>query len=131
MNSTTYRTLPDSEADTMKMAVGGDVGMTTQGIKLTDHLVQFDPDVILLGGDIAYDNAIRTCYYSWDNFYRMFEDVNRKLNRLVPIVLAIGNHDVGFDALATVPVSKHQDKIPFYFAYNVQHTTSTGRIPQP
>ena len=54
------------------MAVGGDVGMTEQGIAMTNNLVQFDPDVIFLGGDLAYDNAIRTCYYSWDNFYDMF-----------------------------------------------------------
>ena len=80
--------------------------MTEQGIAMTNNLVQFDPDVIFLGGDLAYDNAIRTCYYSWDNFYDMFENVNKKLNRLVPMILTIGNHDIGFDATAAVHVSK-------------------------
>jgi len=48
---------------------------------------------------------MRTCYYSWDNFYNLFEDLNNKLGRLVPIIMSIGNHDVGFDSMATVQIS--------------------------
>jgi 3D (Asp-Asp-Asp) domain-containing protein len=72
LNCTTYRTLPNNSASLLKLAVGGDVGMTAQGVAMTNHLIAYDPDVILLGGDLVYDNAIRNCYYSWDNFYSMF-----------------------------------------------------------
>lgn len=76
--------------------------MTEKAIRITKWLAAYDPDVIVIGGDLAYDDGMRTCYYSWDNFYDILEKVNKKLNRLVPIILTIGNHDVGFDSMADV-----------------------------
>ena len=76
--------------------------MNEDAVKLTSYLVDYDPHVILIGGDIAYDDGMDTCFYSWDNFYNIFEDLNRNVSRIVPIVLTVGNHDVGFDALADV-----------------------------
>ena len=73
--------------------------MTEQGKLITSYITSFNPDVILLGGDTVYDNGLRTCYYNWDIFYGFFEPVYDKLGRLVPIVMSIGNHDVGYDAL--------------------------------
>ncbi len=58
------------------MAVGGDLAMTQEGIKITRNLVKFNPDIIILGGDISYDDGMRNCYYSWDNFYNLFDDLN-------------------------------------------------------
>jgi hypothetical protein len=49
--------------------------MTEQGRLLTSYLTEFNPDIIMLGGDTVYDNGLRTCYYSWDVFYSMFEPV--------------------------------------------------------
>jgi metallophosphoesterase superfamily enzyme len=103
-----YKTLPDSSTNKIKMAVGGDIGMTPDAKTLTNYLINENPDVIIIGGDTAYDNAMRTCYYSWDNFYNIFEDLNKKLNRIVPIILTVGNHDVGFDAFATVEIDRNE-----------------------
>jgi hypothetical protein len=85
------------------MAIGGDVSMTHEGNMITSHLVDYDPDIIIIGGDNTYDDGMRTCYYSWDNFYKIFDNLNNhpKINRLIPLIMSIGNHDVGFDALAT------------------------------
>lgn len=88
------------------MAVGGDVSMTPEGLTITDNLINYDPDVIIIGGDITYDDGMRTCYYSWDNFYDIFDELNNKLNRLVPLIMTVGNHDVGFDSMATVQLNK-------------------------
>ena len=71
---------------------------------MISYLKNFDPDIIILGGDTVYDNGLRTCYYSWDVFYSMFKPVYVDLKRLVPIVMSIGNHDVGFDALNPISV---------------------------
>jgi hypothetical protein len=49
---------------------------------------------------------MRTCYYSWDNFYKIFDTLNKKMDRLVPLILTVGNHDVGFDSMAGVQVDK-------------------------
>lgn len=47
---------------------------------------------------------MRTCFYSWDNLYDIMNELNTQLNRLVPLILSIGNHDVGYNALATVQI---------------------------
>lgn len=100
---TNYRTLPDEGAEEIRMAVGGDVGLEDDARNLTRNLVSFDPHVVILGGDIAYDDGMKTCFYSWDNLYDIFSDeLNEKLNRLVPLIMSVGNHDVGFNALADV-----------------------------
>lgn len=103
------------------MAVGGDLGMSSNGDTMTSYLVKFNPDIIILGGDIAYDDGERSCYYSWDTIYSMFQPVYKKLDRLVPIVMSVGNHDVGFDALTDNTIKKTQEGYPLFFVYNPQH----------
>lgn len=115
------------------MAVGGDVGLDKDAHTLTSYLVPFDPHVVIIGGDIAYDDGMKNCFYSWDNFYQIFEEeLNGKLNRLVPMIMTVGNHDVGFDALATVDIDMSDlDSIPNFFIFNPQHLTAAGGIPDP
>lgn len=67
--SSKYRTVPDRNGSVLRLAMGGDVGMTAEGEKLTSSLVAYDPDAIILGGDTVYDDGMRTCYFSWDTFY--------------------------------------------------------------
>lgn len=46
--------------------------------------------------------------------------------------MSVGNHDVGYNALATVQLDYSQNEyIPFYIVYNPQHLTSSGQIPEP
>jgi len=59
------------------------------------------PQIIIIGGDIAYDNANHYCYYSWDLFLWAFENEFKIMNRTVPFIFSVGNHDVGFGALST------------------------------
>ena len=73
MISTTYKTLQGKDASELRMVVGGDVSLTKEAIRINNHVVNFNPDIIMIGGDIAYDNGLRSCWYSWDNFYRMFD----------------------------------------------------------
>ena len=122
MKLTNYRTLPDANSEVIRMAVGGDIATTVNGSRLTQYLADFDPDVLLIGGDISYDDAIRACSYSWDNFFWNFESLDLVINRTIPMILSIGNHDVGYDALATSTIRKDDiDSTPFYFIYLPQH----------
>ena len=38
-----------------------------------DMLMDNKPDIYFVGGDIAYDDAFSTCYYTWDLYLGMFE----------------------------------------------------------
>lgn len=72
---------------------------------MTSYLEAFQPDVIVLGGDTTYDDGMRSCYSNWDELYSMFEKIYEKIGRLVPLVMSVGNHDVGFDALTDNAIS--------------------------
>lgn len=76
---------------------------------MTSYLVDFKPDIIILGGDTVYDDGMRSCFNSWDEFYSMFDYVNQKVDRIIPLILTVGNHDVGFDALTENRLSTSQD----------------------
>ena len=126
-----YKTTPGADASIVKIAAGGDLGMNEQAELMTSYLKEFDPDIIILGGDTVYDDALRSCYYSWDVFYWMFEPVYTHLKRLVPIVMSIGNHDVGFDALSKINVPTSNEYTPLFFVYNHQHTSQDGQDVPP
>ena len=63
----------------------------------------------------------------------MFEELNGRLDRLVPLVLSVGNHDVGFDSFAGIKIdfNDYYD-LPYYFLFNPQHRSlGTKDVPEP
>jgi len=114
--SGTYRTLPTEtlERDVL-IAAGGDAGTTANARAMTAVLSNYSLDAILVGGDMAYDNGMRSCYYSIDLFLDMFERVNKQLKRVVPLMFAIGNHDIGFNAFQDGPVDTTENLYYIYF----------------
>lgn len=105
--------------------------MTTHGRTIFRNIGETNPDFIIIGGDIAYDNAMTYCYYAWDNYYSLLDQVNRANNRLVPFIMALGNHDIGFNSFAKVKPQTPSEKGPWYFAYNPQHFAegTNNKIP--
>lgn len=86
--------------------------------------------MLILGGDNAYDDGMRTCFDSWDDLYDMLDTLNARLNRLVPLILTIGNHDVGYNALADVKLDFDDiDNLPYYFLFNPQHKGTKDQVP--
>ena len=59
-----YRTLPTNDMSrNVVVAIGGDVGINDFAINMTRNLETISPDVIIIGGDGAYDNGMENCYY--------------------------------------------------------------------
>lgn len=50
-----------------------------------------------MGGDIAYDDNMPACAYTWDYFLGMYGKLTTTLGYLMPIVSTVGNHDVGLN----------------------------------
>lgn len=50
-----------------------------------------------MGGDIAYDNNIPACAYTWDYFLGMYGRITATIGYMMPIVAIVGNHDVGLN----------------------------------
>ena len=53
-----------------------------------------DIDAFVIGGDVVYDNGINSCFHSWDQFLDRFQSIFLAQNRLIPLILSVGNHDV-------------------------------------
>jgi len=126
--TTTYQTLPgDTLERNLVIATGGDVGANEHSKTLTNVLGDHNVDVIMVGGDIAYDNGLRSCYYCIDLFLRLFDPVNERLGRLVPFVISLGNHDLGFNSYGTAEFDHTKN---LYYAYFPQHSTvdSNGNL---
>lgn len=49
------------------------------------------------------------CYYSWDLMLSAFEKSFAPLNRLVPIVVAVGNHDVGMHSMSYTNITVSEE----------------------
>jgi hypothetical protein len=65
-----YKTPPEKN---LVIISGGDVGSTSIASDMTSYLSMYTPDIIVLGGDIAYGNNLRGCYFIWDRFFNMFD----------------------------------------------------------
>jgi len=129
----TYITLPTKNLErNLTIAVGGDAGTTANAQKMTAALGDYNLDAIIVGGDLAYDNGMQSCYYSWDLFIGMFEKVNERLGRLVPLILSVGNHDIGFNAYQDGVLDKNTNSYYLYFPQETRVAKDgTAKIPAP
>jgi len=132
---TRYKTFPDANStEPIVIASGGDNGDTELAWNMTLAANGHAPDVFVFGGDIAYDNAMCTCWFAWDYFLKPFEKANEDAKRLIPLVFAVGNHDVGVDSLSGRSV-KTTPQGPYYMVYFPQHSpvgpngTLLARVP--
>lgn len=106
-----FTTLPDGSAP-LTFVTGGDMGTDPQVAKLHDQAAKFDPQFALIGGDIAYDNGTPSSAGAWDQWLTDWEEhMVRKDGGLIPMALAIGNHEVngGYDGTP--------DKALYYLPY--------------
>jgi hypothetical protein len=104
-----FRTLPAALTRPVRFVSGGDanVGQTTTNGVVNEY--QFaamnrvaaarEPEFALIGGDIAYVNNEPKAVAKWFDFLRLWgETMRHRDGRLVPIVPAIGNHEVHGDS---------------------------------
>lgn len=60
---------------------------------------------------------MKSCYYSTDTFLFAFEEQQVKMNRIVPFIFSVGNHDVGFNSMADYNITVSDEDGPYYFSY--------------
>lgn len=107
-----FRTIPSDDRP-LRFVAGGDMGATSATRALLRVAGQQDPDFAVVGGDIAYANGEPRNYRAWEKWFQNWDELMRAPDgRLIPIVAAIGNHEVN-DSGAADP----SRRAPFYFAY--------------
>src|SRR5688500_5621220 len=91
-----YRTMPRRLTRPVRFATGGDTQAEDASFGATNRMVaRHDVDFVLLGGDLAYSNGDPRLVAREEMW---FETASRTLvtrnRRLIPVVAAIGNHEV-------------------------------------
>ena len=106
-----FQTIPDT-ADTLRFAVGGDTLATGSFDRLLGHVAATSPRFLVIGGDLAYADGDVNMYGRWDWWFKRWHDHDTTPEgMLIPLVMAIGNHEVN-DKQGTL-----EDRAPFYFGF--------------
>lgn len=88
------RTAPTTLSKPVTFAQGGDVGTAEVVPDLHRQAAGWEPLFGLVGGDLAYANGEQNNVGLWIQFLRHWHKFMRSGDRLIPIVAAIGNHEV-------------------------------------
>lgn len=89
-----FRTLPGGDKP-FRFVDGGDMGVDGLVVPLLTFAAKEDPDFGLIGGDIAYENGLLAGAVTWSKWLTNWDQLMvTPDSRMVPIVTAIGNHEV-------------------------------------
>jgi len=97
---------------------------------MTAIAATLNPDVILIGGDFAYDNGLQSCYYCFDQtLWNIEQDIFGQNGYIVPMVISIGNHEVGLNSLSEYSMTIDESG-PLFVSFFPQHssTDSNGNL---
>ena len=106
----TFRTMPAELTRPIRFVTGGDMMHSRELLDpMTREAAKLEPDFALLGGDLAYENGVAaTRIVDWLVSWR--ELAMGKGRRLIPMVLAIGNHEVRGGYNGKIP-----DDAPYFY----------------
>ena len=111
-----FRTMPNNADRPIRFAAGGDVRTNKERMERTNRLAaSYNPDFILWGGDLAYADGRE------DRLYRWYEFMDAAMNtlittdgRVIPVLTAIGNHEVRGAVYDRDPNHETREGLPPY-----------------
>lgn len=141
-----FRTLPLPSATSYpaRIAIVGDLGLTSNSSTTLDHIIQNDPTLLLVVGDMSYANQYLTtgesasCYSCafptsptretyqphWDHWGRFMQPLTSK----VPMMVVEGNHEiepqaggktfVAYESRFAVPAQESGSNSNLYYSFN-------------
>ncbi|TVR53920.1 MAG: metallophosphoesterase family protein [Puniceicoccaceae bacterium] len=91
-----FRTLPGTAQEPVRFITGGDTLHRREWMEATNRAaMQYDPDFIVWGGDLAYADGLEDRVERWYTWFEVnLQTLIADDGRVVPIVVAIGNHEV-------------------------------------
>jgi len=90
-----FRTLPARLDAPLKFGVGGDVDIGPTADAMTAAISSHDPAFLVIGGDVAYCDALAENSWKWMRYFESwFHNARAPDGRLIPKVMGIGNHEV-------------------------------------
>jgi hypothetical protein len=116
-----FRTMPRETTRPIRFIAAGDTQHEQEWMEATGRQVTpYDPDFIMLGGDLSY--AIRSGQPEQvDSWHTWFDAIKKTLitptGRAIPILLAIGNHEVAGSYHDRIPDYRQDDESRARIAY--------------
>jgi hypothetical protein len=91
-----FRTMPRDASRPVRFVVGGDTYHDREAMARTSRqAAAYDPDSIILGGDLAYADGRPEAVGRWHDWFDLVKTtLIRPDGRVIPILPAIGNHEV-------------------------------------
>jgi acid phosphatase type 7 len=91
-----FRTMPSDASEPIRFAAGGDTRHDQLWMEETNRQVlAYDPDFIIFGGDLAYADGRDDRVYRWHEWFDAYRNtLVTPEGRVVPVLPAIGNHEV-------------------------------------
>jgi hypothetical protein len=88
-----FRTMPAKATNTIQFVTGGDSGIDKHAVTTNQLAARQDPQFVLIGGDLAYDNGEAPSVFTrfLQNYHKHLVDSD---GRLIPMLSCIGNHEV-------------------------------------
>ena len=93
----TFQTMPARLDQPLTFAVAGDVEVTSDADAMASAIAAKNPAFIVIGGDLAYADAMPEKSWKWDRYFQSwFTNARTTDRRLIPMVVGIGNHEVRY-----------------------------------
>jgi len=107
-----FRTMPAELQKPLRFVTGGDMMHSREMVDAMNRRAgRLDPDFALLGGDLAYaDGTYATRWFDWMQSWTQL--ARGKNGRLIPMVVAIGNHEVRGGYQGKIP-----EDAPYFYGF--------------
>ncbi len=101
-----FRTISDEPDAAIRFINGGDMDLEDTGTDIDDdhtkqlmsQAIKDDPHFALLGGDLVYEGGSEELEEKWDNWFLTWQEIMvTSEDCLVPMVLAVGDHEMDSD----------------------------------
>lgn len=89
-----FKTLPATLEEPLTFIDSGDCDVSSSAQQMAALAGTLDPAFVVLGGDLAYNNDYQPYFWKWYRFLDAAGKVVAPDGRLVPLVIALGNHEM-------------------------------------
>jgi acid phosphatase type 7 len=91
-----FRTMPAEMTRPIRFAAGGDMRHNREWMAQTARVAaRFDLDFVIIGGDLAYADGRADRVDRWHEWFEVYtQDLTRADGRVIPMLVAPGNHEV-------------------------------------
>jgi len=90
-----FRTMPANLTQPVKFAVAGDADIGPDADAMAAAIAARDPAFLVMAGDHAYEDSRAETFWKWERYLQSyFTHLRAPDGRLIPIVAAIGNHEI-------------------------------------